>query len=107
MRNGLLGAIVVLTAGASLAWGQYPPPAGPSYPGGPSTIPPRRNAGGRAGAFSSSVARMEGSAASMRPTLTNGAETSKWRVDFTPPQSQYWMAEEEFAGPHRFPCLVS
>ena len=40
MRNGLLGAIVVLTAGASLAWGQYPPPPGPSYPGGPSTIPP-------------------------------------------------------------------
>ncbi len=38
MRNGVLGAIVALTAGAGLAWGQYPPPGGTTQ--GPSIIPP-------------------------------------------------------------------
>ncbi|MCE9532926.1 MAG: BBP7 family outer membrane beta-barrel protein [Planctomycetes bacterium] len=37
MRNGVLGFIVVMTAGASLAWGQSPPTGGL---GSPSIIPP-------------------------------------------------------------------
>jgi hypothetical protein len=38
MRNGVLGAIMVLTAAAGMAWGQHPPPGGSTN--GPDIIPP-------------------------------------------------------------------